>query len=421
VRNDGQEEVTQLNLKLTVNGIQTGTASVSIPPGAVTETDFDLTTGLTGLNRAVISFNDYPVSFDNEFFLALNFTDKISIIEIKSGNETTPVERVFGNRQVFDFRSYSVANFNYSLLTQADLVVVNGLDRIDAALNLSLQNYISASGTLLLIPGTNPDVPSLQQLSGNSLVSVLAVKTGLQDLDRPDFNNPFFENVFEERSISMAMPKAVPVFRWGADRSSILRFKNDEPFLSRFDRGGQLYLLATPLDQDFTDFHNHALFVPVMYRIAGSSRKNDARLYYTLKESFITLKLDSLVGEDPLKLVGAQEIVPAQRVVNEQVFLEIPKFSITQGFYRVVASRDSVGLIAFNPDKAESLLAQFSGDDVKNQMGNAPNISIFEAGSAEAFSNEIKARYLGKPLWKYALMISLFFLLVEVLLIRFLK
>jgi hypothetical protein len=54
-------------------------------------------------------------------------------------------------------------------------------------------------------------------------------------------------------------------------------------------------------------------------------------------------------------------------------------------------------------------------------MGDAPNISIFEAGSAETFSNEIKARYLGKPLWKYALILALVFLLAEVLLIRFLK
>ena len=421
VRNDGEEEVNQLNLKLTVNGVQAGTVTVDISPGGLMETNFDLTTGLTGLNRAQISFNDFPVSFDNEFFLALNFTNKISIIEIKPGTELTPVERVFGNRQVFNFRSYSIANFNYSLLDQADLVVVNGIDRNDAALNLSLRNYINQSGTLLLIPGTNPDALSLQQLTGNPLVTAIKENPTPQDLDRPDYNNPFFENVFEERSPSMAMPKASQVLRWGQDRSAILRFKNDEPFLSRLDQGGKLYLLATPLNPTYTDFHNHALFVPVMYRIAGSSRKNDARLYYTLKENFITLKVDSLLQDEPLRLKGAQEIVPAQRNVNEQVFLEIPKFSIGQGFYQVLAGSDSVGLIAFNLDKAESLLDQFSGSEMKNQMGNASNISIFEATSAEAFSNEIKERYLGKPLWKYALMIALFFLLLEVLLIRFLK
>jgi hypothetical protein len=421
VRNDGKEEVEQLNLKLAINDVQAGTATINIPAGGVAQTNFDLASGVSGLNRAVISFNDFPVSFDNEFYLALNFASKISILEIKAGRNVTPVEQVFGNRQVFNFHSYSIDNFNYSLLDQADLVVINGIDRPDAALNLSLRNYLNESGTLLVIPGTKPDVSALRQLTGNPMVSLADAAPNPQDLDRPDYNNPFFENVFEERSSSMAMPKASQVLRWGQDRSAILRFKNDEPFLSRFDQGGKLYLLATPLQSGFTDFHNHALFVPVMYRIAGSSRKNDTRLYYTLKENFITLKVDSLVGDEPLKLKGAQEIVPAQRRVNDQVFLEIPKFSIEQGFYQVLAEQEQVGLIAFNLDKDESLLEQFSGEEIKKQMGNASNISIFEASTTEAFSNEIKERYLGKPLWKYALMIALFFLLAEVLLIRFLK
>lgn len=421
VRNDGEEEVTQLNLRLSINDIQAGTAAVDIPPGGMTETNFDLTTGLSGFNRAVVSFNDFPVSFDNEFYLALNFANKISIIEIKPGPAVTPVERVFGNRQVFNFRSFSVANFNYSLLDQADLVVVNGIDRNDAALNLALRNYLNGSGTLLVIPGEKPDAQSLQQLTGNPAVTTASGNTTSQDLDRPDYNNPFFENVFEERSPSMAMPRAAQVWRWGQDRSAILRFKNDEPFLSRVEQDGRLYLLATPLQDAYTDFHNHALFVPVMYRIASSSRKNDVELYHTLEENFITLKVDSLLNDEPLRLKGAQEVVPAQRRVNEQVFLEIPKFSISQGFYHVLAERDTVGLIAFNLDEAESLLDQFSGEEISAQMGDGSNISIFEATTADAFSNEIKERYLGKPLWKYALMLALLFLLAEVLLIRFLK
>ena len=421
VRNDGEEEVSQLNLKLAINDIQAGTTSVDIAPGGMTETNFDLTTGLSGFNRGILSFNDFPVSFDNEFYLALNFTNKISIIEIKPSAQITAVERVYGNRQVFNFRSYSIANFNYSLLDQAHLVVLNGIDRSDAGLNLALRNYIDEGGTLLYIPGTKPDAQSLQQLTGSSGVAVVSGDPVVQELDRPDYNNPFFENVFEERSPSIAMPRAAQTWRWGQDRSAILNFKNDEPFLSRIDQGGQLYLLATPLTPAYTDFHNHALFVPVMYRIAGSSRKNDAQLYYTLEENFIALKVDSLLQEEPLRLMGAQEVVPSQRTVNQQVFLEIPKFSISHGFYHVVAAADTVGLIAFNLDKAESLLDQFAGPEIKTQMGDAANISIFEATSAEAFSNEIKERYLGKPLWKYALMIALFFLLVEVLLIRFLK
>ena len=55
--------------------------------------------------------------------------------------------------------------------------------------------------------------------------------------------------------------------------------------------------------------------------------------------------------------------------------------------------------------------SKFVSDSVYN--GNTSNI--------DSFSNEIKERYLGTPLWKWALGLALLFLLAEVLLIRFLK
>ncbi len=421
VRNEGDAEVDQLNVRLTINNIQAGTATVTIPQGGIAQATFDLTTGLSGLNRAVISFNDFPVAFDNQFYLALNFTSKVSIIEIKATAEVTPVERVFGNTTVFNFDAFPVTNFNYSLLASADLVVVNGLDRLDPSLSLSLAEYLQESGTLLLIPGTKPVPKGFEQLLGANEVRVRTTGPDPRDLSRPDFDNPFFENVFEERSVSISMPRATPMLDWGPDRSAILKFKNDQPFLSRFNRQGWLYLMASPLEPGYTDFYNHAIFVPVMYRIAASGRKNENRLYHTLNKDFITLRLDSLPQDEPLRLIGDQEILPAQRRVNDQVFLEIPKFSMSQGFYSVTSADDTVSLVAFNLDKRESLLDRFTSEEVKNQMGNGENISIFEAESAEAFSSEIRERYLGKSLWKYAVLIALFFLLVEVLLIRFVK
>jgi hypothetical protein len=421
VRNDGNKAAERLNLKLTINDIQAATATVNIPAKGSTETGFDLSANLSGFNEGKVSFNDFPISFDNEFYMALNFTDKIRILEIRASENRTVIEKVFGNTEIFDFRSYSVTNFNYSLLSQADLVVVNGLSTVDTPLASALRAYITDLGTVLFVPGSNPDVGNLKNFLQVPLVTI-AGKTEQQELDRPDFANPFFENVFEERSVSIAMPKAIKILDWGRDRSSILRFKNDEPFLSRFDQnGGTIYIMATALQQGQTDFFNHALFVPVMYRIASSSLRSESKLYYTLHESFINLRTDSLRGEEPLRWVGGEEIVPSQRRLDENIIFDIPKFSITKGFYKIVADRDTVGLLAFNLDKSESLLDQYTGQELKELMGSGDRVTIFEVGSQEAFTNEIKERYLGTPLWKYALLMSLFFLLVEILLIRFLK
>jgi hypothetical protein len=420
LRNDGDKAIEQLLVKVSVNGIQTGTSSVDIAAKGIVETAFDLTTNLDGISKATISFNDYPVSFDNEFYLALNFTEKIRVIEIKNSSSVTPVERVFGNTDVFSFRSFTVSNFNYSLLSETDLVVINELERIDGSLSQSLRKYVDEAGALLVIPGIVPDVISYQNLLKLPALT-LSKPSPLMELDYPDFNNPFFENVFEERTTRLAMPQATKILDWGSDRSAILKLKNDQPYLSVFNQIGKMYVLGSPLSTEFSSLHNTALFVPVMYRIASSGKKNEVKPYYSLNESFITFRLDSIIGEQPLKLVGEQEIVPAQRKMADQVMMELPRLAMSAGFYKVAYNKDTVGLLAFNLNQRESLLDQLTAEEVKRKLGNSESISIFESKSEEAFSNEIKARYLGTPLWKYALILALFFLLVEILLIRFLK
>jgi hypothetical protein len=421
IRNDGDKAAERLNLKLTINETQAATTSINIPAKGTAETSFDLSTTLSGLNEAKLTFNDFPITFDNEFYMALNFTDKIRILEIRSLETRTVVEKVFGNKQIFDFSSYSVNNFNYSLLSNTDLVVANGLNTVDIPLANALRDYLQDLGTILFFPGSKPDVASLKNFLQLPMVNV-AESAVQQELDRPDFSNPFFENVFEEKSVSIAMPRGIKLLDWGNDRSAILRFKNDQPFLSRFDQaGGKLYVAATALQPGQTDFFNHALFVPVMYRIASSSIRNESKLYYTLRESFIQLRADSLQGEEPLRWVGEEEIVPAQRKLADEVIFDVPKFSIVKGFYKIVAQRDTVSLLAFNLDKAESLLDQYTGEEMKDVLGGGDHVTIFKVGAQAAFSNEIKERYLGTPLWKYALVLAIFFLLVEILLIRFLK
>jgi hypothetical protein len=420
LRNQGDKSVEQLLVKVSVNGIQTGATAVNIEAQGVVETSFDLVTQLNGINRTTISFNDYPVSFDNEFYLALNFSDKVRVIEVKNSAAPTPVERVYGNKDVFSFRSFTVSNVNYSLFAEADLVVVNGLEKLDAGLIAALRQHIDRGSALLLIPHTTPDITSYSNIIRSAVLTKVA-PAPLAELDYPDFKNPFFENVFEDRTSRIAMPKATRVLGWGNDRSAILKFKDDQPYLSVFNQTGKVYVLASPLVNEISTLHNSALFVPVMYRIAASGKKSEVKPYYALTESFITFRLDSVLGEQPLKLVGDQEIVPGQRKVSNQVIMELPRLAMNAGFYKVTQARDTLGLLAFNLNKKESELAQYSGEEVKQLLGNSPNISIFESNSEEAFSNEIKARYLGKPLWKYALILALFFLLAEILLIRFLK
>ncbi|MCK6616279.1 MAG: BatA domain-containing protein [Cyclobacteriaceae bacterium] len=420
LRNEGTKPVEQLLIKLSINDIQAGTAMVSIPAKSTTQTAFDIATGLSRFSRAVISFNDYPVVFDNDLYLSLNFSDKIRVVEIKSAPAATVVEKVFGNKSVFTFRSFLAANVNYSELQEADLVVLNSLDRVDPPLQQALNNYRASGRTLLIIPSANPELKDYQAITG--IVSLKRAEDREKyELASPDLNNPFFENVFEERSTRLALPVARRVLDWGPDRSALLRLKNEQPFLSRFGRTGLTYMLASPVANEYTDFASNFLFLPVMYRLASTGKKIENKPYYLLTQPIITLRADSLTGEQPVRFTGLQEVIPSQRRVGSRLVMELPRFSMNAGFYYVLHRADTLGLVAFNQSKPESLLEQYTALAVKEKLGNRENITVFESNTAETFSNEIKARYLGTPLWKYAIILALLFLLVEILLVRFLK
>jgi hypothetical protein len=415
LRNVGDRSIEGLVTKLSINSVQASAASINIEPNSTNSLVFDLPTNLNGLNKAVLSFSDYPVSFDNEFYFTLNLTAKLKVIEIKSVKEVTPVERVFGNKELFTFNSFQAANLNYSLLNDADLIVVNQLEKIELPL-LTTLNSLRKNHSIVLIPGLVPDADSYQQfvrapLKINKQEQPLALAV-------PDFKAPLFQNVFEEVNTSMAMPVATKVLDWGADRSAILTFKDGRPFLSQVN---DLFVIACPLIKSTTDFYAHALFVPVMYRLASLGSRNQERLYHSLSSTVFSFEGDSLLGEVPIKMIGKQEVIPTQRKVGSRIVLELPKFLLERGFYSLVHQKDTLGLVAFNLTKEESLLENLKPEEVKLRLGGSPSISIFDAGSTDAFRNEIKERYLGTPLWKYAIVLALLFLFIEITLIRFLK
>ncbi|MBL7851863.1 MAG: BatA and WFA domain-containing protein [Cyclobacteriaceae bacterium] len=415
IRNNGVKVREGLVVKLTINQVQSGAASVDLQPNEVATVKFDLAQGLQGMNRLELSFTDFPVSFDNLFYLTLNLSSKIRIVEV--GNGSGFIAKVFGNSDLFSFRSFSPGNVDLGILSQADLVILHGVDNPDAGLSAAVREYQLSQGTVFIIPSSSGTGIGWRSLAGN--LPITKVDNGvMQELDKPDFQNPFFENVFEEQTAALSMPRAKPLISWGSDRSALLSFKDGTPFLSRT---GSTYVMAAPLENTWSDFQNHALFVPVMYRMAASGHRVSQKPYYLLTERLATLQMDSLAGETPVMLTGKQEIVPSQRRNGDRVILEIPRFSVEPGFYTAHIRSDTLGLIAFDMDKRESLLDQWTAEEVKSLLGGGNNISIFQPAAQGSFTNEIKERYLGRQLWKYALALALLFLLAEVLLIRFMK
>ncbi|MDH5366838.1 MAG: BatA domain-containing protein [Cyclobacteriaceae bacterium] len=421
IRNYGNEEVNNVNLKVFIEDIQVSSTSVSLAGNESKDLTFDVSYNLKNENKARIVVDDYPVTFDDTFFFIINTASRIEVLEIKQDELSTPISKVFGNEDLFNTTSQVITNIDYSLIKTSDLVVVNQIENISTSLSVALAEYIEEDGRLLIIPSEKGEKTQYELLLGSIKLTSVEDAT-MQELSKPDLDNPFFADVFEEKQITFNMPKAKAIYSWRGRNSNLLKFNLGTPFLSIYDRLGTVFFMASPLIDEFTDFHKHALFVPTMYKIATYKTKNSARSYYLLNESIIKTRLDSLKADKIYKVKQNQtEVIPEQRVAGNELLMQIPKETLESGFASLQFEDMHKMWLAFNYDYRESNLTQISIEDIETYVDRNQNIAVFSTSDAKTFSKEIKARYLGQPLWKFAIILSLIFLLAEILIIRYMR
>jgi hypothetical protein len=415
ITNRGKEVKNDLNIKVFVNEKQATTALIDIEPNDKYEMSFDLTFDPNSVSKGKISIEEYPVTFDNDLYFVINKQKQINILEIYQNREEKYIQNVYGNQKLFDFNSYSVGNLDYNLLNAADLVIVNGLSDIEPSFAAALNKRFEAGGHILIIPSGTPNMADYQQL--NRLQNISLTDNQLQSpLANPDLSNPFFANIFEESRLDFAMPKVTPVINLPRDRNALLKLQNGDAFLSELNKG--FYVMSSPLISDFSGLPNHALFVPIMYRMAANSTGGLGRLFYFVDEDFITFKNDSIVADNVFKLANEKsELIPLQRIKGDEVLMEIPKYSLEAGFYDLVFANKKITTLAFNNSPKESDLRQLQESEFGKFFKG--NVEVITAVDDIDFGKAIKNKYIGQPLWKYAILLALLFLLIEVLLIRF--
>ena len=416
--NSGNTAVENMPVGLVVNGLQVANGSISIPAKGQAAMRFQLNFPLEASNQLVLSFQEFPLTFDNEFYFIIRQAGKVRIVEIKNTPEITAIGRVYGDTSAFLLKSYQALNLDYGALQSADLVVVNGLAQLDATLEASLLEYRDEGGNLLFIPAPE-GMPQAAGLLSNSLaIQQLRLEEQLR-LAPLSLDQPFFEGIFEDEQNTFDMPRARPVVNWSGRREDLLRLQTGIPFLSR---SGEVYLLSAPLDPAFTNFQQHALFVPVMYKIAFNSLELNNSLYQTTDNTFIRLQLDGLEANQLYRLrQGDQLLIPEQRVNERNLQLELPSYVLEPGFSELLAGEEVVYQLAFNHDPQESLTNQLNPEELQALAARHPQLEVISELDTNNLRASVEEKFKGEALWKWTLLVALLSLLAEVLLIRFLK
>ncbi|MES2798185.1 MAG: BatA domain-containing protein [Bacteroidota bacterium] len=432
--NSGNSTVKNMPVKLFLGDLQLNSIPTKIEANATSTIHFDFTLNQTGSIKGKVSFEDNPVSFDNEYYFVLNASPTINVIHLNNNSaQNYYLKNAFSNDSLFKYSAFPVLNVDFGLLKNADLLILEGIEFFNTNAFEAIKTFLTNGGAVFLIPSANPDLSSYSSLFGQFGIRNFQrndiQNSELRPLKEPLKESSFYKDIFESTKIKdrLMMPNTKELLKWSTVGEAILNTRGSQNFLT-YTRANKasVFVLASPLDDAFGNFAQNALFVPILYKIASLSIKSSP-LAYRFEESSISFEGKSYTEKTLVKLrKDGLEMIPIQRVIGNEINIELPKANefeasrgVLAGFYELLIDNKVEKVLAINYSNKESLMERYTPTELKNIFAKNKNIQILDQETASDFGTEYASLSQGRYIWKYFIIAALVFLAMEVLIIRF--
>lgn len=416
LKNVGKEDLSDVLLKMSLGKRQIVSKTFNISSNSEKRLTIDLAGIKNVFGNYIIELSDVPVVFDNEFHFCLNKPPKTKVLVLRSGTSQSEqfFNKVYANEDLFDLHIDNIEEISLSTIEQTDLLIIEGIDLIPGWLS-SQRDRLNCR--ILIVPGEQFDVESYSRMLGIRLERI--VSNEQQVLSDEALDHPLLKDILSvDRKTQLSLPRFAPILNAKGYYETIMKTNNRDPVILR--TGSEVYVLTVPLSDSFTDFHKHALFVPIMYKLAQPNL--DEPLFHRLDEEYLNIPVDSLVKESVLKISSATEsFIPSYRYEARGIVMEVPDDLVSPGIFTVTNGMDTLGVYAFNHDAKESDISSYSAEEIESYIGLYDHVSYYPISQrilANA-STDLESDF--HSLWKYALVLALIFVLVETILLRFLK
>jgi hypothetical protein len=422
LHNYAGEQAVKIPLKLFINGEQKALGGFTLGARSI-QTDTLTFSGLKpGWQRGEITLQDNPVTFDNRFYFTFNVKQRMPVLLIDGGKFNPYLSAVFATDQFFSAKRVPDGNVDYAGLSAYPLIVISDVKSVSAGLSQQLKTYVSKGGTLMVFPAIDADLASYKsflQPIGAAYPEKLATES--IKVSALNLQNPVFKNIFEDLPSNPDLPVINKYFQLSASagrNENIMQMQGGQAFWAGYNSGkGKVYVSAVPLDEDFSNLPRHALFVPIMFRIALLSG-HDQPLFYTLghDQTVETTPIQSS-EKQLLKLIkDKQSIIPDVKQQEGSTLLYVSDQLQETGLYELKKQDSVLSVMAFNDNRNESDLQYYTSSDLNKIIPDKGDVIEATKGSVKDIVSHAD---FGVQLWKLCIILALIFLAVEILLTRF--
>ena len=394
--------------------------------------------------KAKVAIKDSPITFDDEYNLVLKVCPSINVVEIKptassqqptassqqptANSQSSYIELLFEGDALVDYQSMSPYNIDQNIINNAQMIVVDEKANLNETMQQSLLDFASKGGTLLLLNDENTDNSYIYNNIGIEPRQLDENKNRVEYIAK---RNAFFDDIFVKLPDNADFPEVYKHVRFDISKSvlNIISLQNGNPLLMMCSHGkGRTFVMSTNFNEEYSDLANHALLVPMMYKMALIGG-DVTELYYTLgNDKTLDISDVSLNVDDRVCLKdesGMFEILPLVEKRNNLNYLYFFEDLPASGFYNIYKNDSYVKTVAWNDSREESEMTFCEKEELQKllkdkklnvlAMIDIADTNHYKSGDAlEVIVNEA-------AIWKVFILIALIALLIEILILRFWK
>ena len=428
VQNKSDLELSNIPAFLHVNNQQKAISNFSVLPNESVEITFKFTPISSGFKQCKISLQDYPISFDDNFYFSFEILDKIKVMTVFEKSPNFSIKSLFENDETIEYKATNIGQINYEEIKNQQLLVLDGLSNISSGFQQSIGSFVENGGSIAIFPSNDinfKDYSSLCKLL--KIDEYISKDTVKQKVNQISYRHKIFDGVFEEEEEKINLPIANIHYKISgknnSNKQTIFALEMEDDFINHYTfSSGDIYLFASALNDASCNLGKHALFVPLMYNMALISYKN-TDLYYSISENNYFDAPKSEIKKNIYHLKSEKvDIIPFEKFVGGKWKLYLHQQIKNAGNYLLTVGEKTISALSFNYGKKESQPNIYSSKEVEEilQKNNITGIKI-NTNTKQNISNMVQQIQLGKSYWKHCIILVLLFLLIEILLIKFLK
>ena len=432
LKNLSEQSYQNIPIRLNINDSLRSIANVNIAGMQDTIVELNYTNNNDGIQLCKIELDDYPIIYDNSFFMSYKVRKGMKALGIynPANNSSNYLKALFNGDELVSYDEVPENNIPIGRLKEYQCIFLINNHTISSGIKSELISFVEQGGSIVLIPNRSNTFDDYNNLlNGFGINTIASYDTSSVSINEINYSHSLYKEVFKKQETDADLPMIHGFYKFISQirqiEVPILKFRNGQNAVSEFHYGnGIVYRFAFPLDNGNLDFIRHIVFVPTFYNMVLNSEPPQKYVYAIESEEPVFLDKNQVSKE--LKLINFQtkdefKVQTHQSGPGKEAII-VNDLIDQAGHYLIYDDSKPIQSLSYNYSREESNPDLMEPQHIKNEL-NKSNIEQFQLIDTKNanFSEVLKDLNNGKQLWKLFIMLVILFLFIEMAVIQLWK